>query len=1478
MAKALRTAAIVVGAAALVASGVGVAIGAAAAATTTIAGVSLATLATATSVASAALMVASTAATPKGTVGGNATKYKIDKDSGIPIAFGRTYVGGNVLHRQYYDDPGSRMRNQRESWVTALSLGPVKSIGPLLVDKKPVSFNASGAAIGDFAGNMWLDTQIGQCPEPRALRGPTGDFPGWNASSKLSGLAADLWTLDYDSKGKKFPTGLPQRGRIVEGVSGYDPRLDSTYPGGVGACRIDQPATHVYTQNPWLLGLTFAYGFYQNGHLVAGGGLPITGIDVNAFVQAANTADTNGWVAGGVVYTTSDDDWDILKMLAQAGGGEVFAVGGILSCSHAAPRVSIGTIASADIIGDIVAPSTASMRVRRNTIIPRVRLEVQGWEVVPIKAVTVPEYAIIDRAPRPKETEYPLIQSTKQAAEIAMYEMLDARELDPIVLPCKLPAIGYRPGDCVTLEIPEANLVSRDVVLRERELDFGTFGVTFSARSETASKHAYALGTSTTPPPTPDLSVPGLDLDPPVGWAAAATMIPGGPGSVPMPAIIVSGRVDNPGAEAVLFDYRPIGSSAWLAAGSDNVDAVRKEITAVVGEATYEVGVRYQVRGVPGERLVLGPVTVPKQIVAYEDGTPIEDRKPAEPGADVTGNNTAKDTHAVGGRSAPVLLEAIDKIEPIASTYPDLVEQVGAIEQVQVGTDEALAALGRATVDHGAALAQAERDAGRIGETLLRLLAESDRTREILRDAGIIIDPATGIARIYAVDQLTDRTARAEIALDAAKASITQKASVTYVQEQIALAVLDPEQAAQLEPIILRLTSAETTIDGLGAAITSKAEAEAVTALGGTVSTAIEAIDALAGSITNKVERTDFDRLGVRVASAEQTLSALDGVSSYGVTLRQARGVADDAAEAGLRALLAGDDAHRWQITQQAEARTELFAKVADASSAETAARQLLSVQIGAVDARSLQESIARIAEGKALSKRIDAQSVTSDEQAAAIGTLSEASIAAGKGIAGVTTTIRQQAADDDTTAEGLLRALIAGDETGRARATQLVQVQTEFTTTLIANEAASAIARQSLLVRMQAAEAAIVTTSRALAELSQSLVERITSAETVIRDPNTGLAATRAQLAEVDRLQSEVGKANARAIETLDAQVNDPATGLPEAMAQVASVRDASVERDSALGRRIDTTSADLGDTNSAVSELAEAVVDGDKANARLIEQVTAKLGDLGEATVQDLIEAVVSKTGEILARRTVTVDVNGNLVGWSLIGSAEGAGSLNLINTDLRMGSGKVVFDNGSVMRAQGTGFGKNADLITWFGPSMPIAACTRANAISYEATNGDAYFGGTLTAGTIKNAVQTTTPLANVLTTGPVGSNGGTRTIVLTFIYVRQGASNSAGAGSGGASAQIELRKNGARIGTLDAGGAYSTQQNPEANGPNNRFLYEEQVGGSITVTDNSGGTTVEYSAHVVARTLGPGPAGSGIAYDDISGSISIIQTEE
>jgi hypothetical protein len=629
--------------------------------------------------------------------------------------------------------------------------------------------------------------------------------------------------------------------------------------------------------------------------------------------------------------------------------------------------------------------------------------------------------------------------------------------------------------------------------------------------------------------------------------------------------------------------------SLWI--GQAGIDALTvygffKDFSIEVGETLSKLSL--SIEGLS----TAAPVKPLGAGVAWPDIADPDGTKPHN-NADVTGENTSKDTNAVGGKPATELLATLEKFAPIESI-------ISALKEAKVGTDAALGSLKDATVDHEAALRQIDRDAGRLDETLLRLLSESSRTRAVLRDAGFVVDEVTGIVRFYSFDQLEERTSRAEVAIDGQKALISTKASVDYVGEQIALAVLDPAQAAELEPIIKRLVEAETTIDGLNAAVKLKASVTDLTAVGGKVSAVEQDLDALAGTVSTKAEQTTVDLHGARLGSVEQTLSTIGDASGISVTIRQARAVADDAAEATLRSILSSDAASRRQITQQAEIRQEMFAKLEDTRSAEAFARTLLSVQIGALDARSVEETRVRIEKDGLLGQRIDALGIADDLQAAAIATLSKASIANGTGIAGISTTIRQQASDADDGAEALLRAVIAGDQDGRAKAKQIVQIQTEFSTTLVANDAASAIARQALLARIGVAEAAIVDTSKVLADTTQVLTERIRAAEAVFNDADTGLAATRARLIEEQRLRSDGDDVNAYDISVLDAEINHPQNGLPAVRATVASNRQAQIDGDRALAESLSQVSTTQDGHTSTINLLLRSA-DGQTGVAQL-------------------------------------------------------------------------------------------------------------------------------------------------------------------------------------------------------------------------------------------------------------------------------------
>ncbi len=635
MAKALRTAALVVGGIALIATGVGAGI---ALATGTTFASGLATIGLSTSLLAAAsalatgLSLAASLAMKAPPIAGNPTDFILDPQAPASYVMGRTNNSGAAIYRKEHPSPG-KTPNDHETFVVILSgAGPIEAIESFKADDVAVTFDADGAAIGsDYSSWMWQKTQLGACPEPSALMVTAGDAsppPDWTAAHKLSGYAAAMWTLRYDSKGKHFQGGEPKPTWVLKGVKVYDPRQDSTYPGGSGPCRPYDESTYVWAgvdpdypagENPYLHALTWVLGRWQNGKRVMGIGAPLVGIDVAAFVEGANVADANGWKIGGVQYS-ADNKYDVLSNMLQAGGGEPISLGAKISCFVNAPKVVLDTITIADVTGRVSAQLTQPRRDRINRIIPRYRSEDHKWEVVSAAPVAVDDYVAFDGGERTKEADYPLVQDVDQASQLARYGIENAREFGPISLPLRLRWHGYRPGDCVVVDIPEVGLVAQPVVLTNKTISPTSGLPSFTARSETTGKHAYALGQTGTPPPTPsastyDPAVPAPDED---DWTLAGVTLTDNGTSIP--ALLLTGEASNPITDAILFEYRvaEVGlgdDDNWTGGTVEAPTIIRKEITGVTPETTYEVAIRYRVRGVIGARLILGPATAGTMVV-----------------------------------------------------------------------------------------------------------------------------------------------------------------------------------------------------------------------------------------------------------------------------------------------------------------------------------------------------------------------------------------------------------------------------------------------------------------------------------------------------------------------------------------------------------------------------------------------------------------------------------------------------------------------------------------------------------------------------------------------------------------------------------------------------------------------------------------------------------------------------------------------
>ncbi len=163
-----------------------------------------------------------------------------------------------------------------------------------------------------------------------------------------------------------------------------------------------------------------------------------------------------------------------------------------------------------------------------------------------------------------------------------------------------------------------------------------------------------------------------------------------------------------------------------------------------------------------------------------------------------------------------------------------------------------------------------------------------------------------------------------------------------------------------------------------------------------------------------------------------------------------------------------------------------------------------------------------------------------------------------------------------------------------------------------------------------------------------------------------------------------------------------------------------------------------------------------------------------------------IFTQKGAISGISVKQYDENNNLwedpalfVDGSIIASETVGGDKIIAGTSLTapiMKGGRVELVGTSHMRIlSSTGVGSNNQFIEWFGPKLITGSntvdfplMTENNAITYVKTNGDAYFGGTLTAGIQKEAAFTGDKNLNPeLIIGPFSSSGGSREVTVGFL---------------------------------------------------------------------------------------------------------------
>lgn len=556
---------------------------------------------------------------PQVGLAGRTFEWTIDPDGPIPFAAGEVGVAGAVVHRETF---GPDLMYY--GVVSVLSgAGPIDSIVSFSADDEAVTFDGNGkATTSQYANELWFKSKLGAQPDT-ALVSPTGlknsvTLPNWTSDHKLSGKACYMVVMGENSKQTAFPTGEIKPLVVIRGLKVYDPRLDSTYPGGSGSCRLATPSTWVYSDNPILWALKWALGLWEGptgagapqvDYQVGGIGSTLAGIDVAAFVAAASIADANGWTCSA--YPNTDDDkHQVLNGFLQAGGAMYAQRAGKISCIHrAAPRTSIVTISAADTAGPLELDTAASRIDRINTIRPRHWSPLHRWQMTAQPEITVAAYVTADGAKRTRGLDFPFVNNPTQAGQLAALQIEHTREPLAGVIPLKPHLQRIRPGDTFTITEEGFDLDGQKCLCLNTDYDPATGVVRVSFVSETDSKYD-ALDLTPDAPPDPDWDPNDPTVTPPGtgDWTSTPGTVTGDDGSV-VPTVVLAGVVDNDTVDQVIFEYRRDGDTDWLPAGAEGPDTALKHISGLTA-GDWEVAVSYRRGRRTSARKILAPVTL----------------------------------------------------------------------------------------------------------------------------------------------------------------------------------------------------------------------------------------------------------------------------------------------------------------------------------------------------------------------------------------------------------------------------------------------------------------------------------------------------------------------------------------------------------------------------------------------------------------------------------------------------------------------------------------------------------------------------------------------------------------------------------------------------------------------------------------------------------------------------------------------------
>ena len=503
-------------------------------------------------------------------------------------------------------------------------------------------------------------------------------------------------------------------------------------------------------------------------------------------------------------------------------------------------------------------------------------------------------------------------------------------------------------------------------------------------------------------------------------------------------------------------------------------------------------------------------------------------------------------------------------------------------------------------------------------ERLLSMSLFASEQAQIMRDAGVTVDPDNGSVTIQAVEQLRTETdtqfTQVGIEIDAQTAEIELRATRTFVENEIAAAQLDPTDFTAFTDLQARVNQAEIDIDANTASVVLKADQTEIDNLDLRVSQAEIDIDANSASIALKASQSDFDDLGTRITTAEIQLDAIDApsITQTVIDVNNLTHRVNEAEAQDLKQLLEIYDTR--QVLQQdiSFARTQITADTLETRESIATARTELLARIDTNQASIISEAQTRADQDNAIAS--DVTQLQTDLNIAETGI---------SGNATAITSLDSRV----TVSEGEITS-ISSDVTSLQ--TSVVNAENDIS--------GNATAISGLDTRVTSAEGSISTQSTSITNLESSvggletdvsgnataitnLGTRVTSAEGTISTQSTDIVNLKSDVTDLETDTS----ANATAISGLDTRVTSAEGAISTQSTSITNLQ-------TGIATKVSTYSQDEEPTSDLVN--GDLWIDTDDNN---------KLYRYNNETWVEAADSRISDTATALNTLTTTVTQNG-------------------------------------------------------------------------------------------------------------------------------------------------------------------------------------------------------------------------------------------